>query len=253
MIEFFSMTESTSPTSTRRLNFPRILEVIFHPSRTFGIIIEEAKPSWLTPMLTLSISSSLAVIVSGYLKARAAMMGDVQLPPDWEFWTPEMQNNFTQAQQATQGATFVYIIPLVSSLVVLWLGWLILSGLLHLGSTLLGGRGSMSMALNVVAWANLPFMLRDVLRVIFMLIAGHAIVSPGLSGFADGSIFLAKILARVDVFFIWNAILLVIGFGISEGLTKNKAIIGVTIVLLIILLALAGAGTLTSSLGSLSA
>jgi hypothetical protein len=157
-----------------------------------------------------------------------------------------------QAQQATQGTTFVYIIPLVSNLVALWLGWLILSGLLHLGSTLLGGRGSMPMALNIVGWANLPFMVRDVLRVIFMLIAGHAIASPGLSGFAGAGIFLSKILARVDIFFIWNAILLVIGFSISEGLPKNKAIIGVVVVLLVILLVVAGAGALTSSIGSLS-
>jgi hypothetical protein len=246
------MTESTSPIPTRRFNFARILEALFHPGRTFGLIVEEAKPSWLTPMLVLSLSASLAVIVSGYLKARAAMMGEVQLPPDWQYWTPDMQNNFMQAQQATQGTTFVYIIPLVSNLVALWLGWLILSGLLHLGSTLLGGRGSMPMALNIVGWANLPFMVRDVLRVIFMLIAGHAIASPGLSGFAGAGIFLSKILARVDIFFIWNAILLVIGFSISEGLPKNKAIIGVVVVLLVILLVVAGAGALTSSIGSLS-
>lgn len=107
-------------------------------------------------------------------------------------------------------------------------------------------------ALNIVGWANLPFMLRDVLRVIFMLLAGRAIVSPGFSGFAGSAVFLAKILSRVDLFFLWNAILLVIGFGIADGLPRNKAIIGVVIVLLILLLALAGVGALTSSLGGLS-
>jgi hypothetical protein len=249
------MTESNPPVPVRKLNFARILEVLFQPQRTFALIVEEAQPSWLTPMLVLSISAFLAVLVSGYLKARAAMLGEVQLPPDWQYWTPDMQNNFMQAQQATQGTAFVYIIPLVLVLAGLWLGWLILSGLLHLGSTLLGGRGSMQSALNVVGWANLPFMLRDVLRVIFMLLAGHAILSPGFSGFAGGGgsmIFLAKILSRVDLFFLWNAILLIIGFGIADGLPRNKAIIGVVIVLLIILLALAGVGALTSSLGGLS-
>ena len=264
MIEFLDiphqkkpMTELNPPipVPVRRLNFARILEILFQPQRTFALITEEAQSSWLTPMLTLSLSAFLAVLVSGYLKARAAMMGEVQLPPDWQYWTPDMQNNFMQAQQATQGTAFVYIIPLVSVLAGLWLGWLILSGLLHLGSTLLGGRGSMQSALNIVAWANLPFMLRDALRVIFMLLAGHAIVSPGLSGFAGSggsAVFLAKILSRVDIFFLWNAILLVIGFGIADGLSRNKAIFGVASVLLIILLALAGVGALTSNLGGLS-
>jgi hypothetical protein len=177
------------------------------------------------------------------------MMGEVTLPPDWQYWTPEMQNNFMQAQQATQGAVFVYVMPLVSALVALWLGWLILGGLLHLGSTLLGGRGSMQGALSIVGWANLPFLLRDVLRVIFMLLAGHVIVSSGLSGFAGSAVFLAKILSQLDIFFVWNAILLVMGFSVADGLPKNKAIFGVVIVLLILLLALAGIGALLSGLG----
>jgi hypothetical protein len=243
------MTESTPSALARRLDFARILSVLFQPQRTFTEIADETKPSWLTPMLALSISASLTIFVSGYLKARAAMMGEVTLPPDWQYWTPEMQNNFMQAQQATQGAVFVYVMPLVSALVALWLGWLILGGLLHLGSTLLGGRGSMQGALTIAGWANLPFMVRDILRVIFMLLARHVIVSPGLSGFAGSAVFLAKILSQFDVFFIWNAILLIMGFSIADGLPKNKAIFGVVVVLLILLLALAGIGALLSGLG----
>jgi hypothetical protein len=257
MIEFFhnffteknTMTESTSSVPARRLDFARILSVLFQPQRIFTEIADETKPSWLTPMLVLSLSTSLTVLVSGYLKARAAMMGEVTLPPDWQYWTPDMQNNFMQAQQATQGAVFVYVMPLVSALAALWLGWLILGGLLHLGSTLLGGRGSMQGALSIVGWANLPFLVRDVLRVIFMLLAGHSIVSPGFSGFAGSAVFLTKILSQLDIFFVWNAILLIMGFAIADGLPKNKAIFGVTAILLILLLALAGTGALISILG----
>jgi hypothetical protein len=139
--------------------------------------------------------------------------------------------------------------PLVSALVALWLGWLILGGLLHLGSTLLGGRGTMQSALSVAGWASLPFFVRDVLRVIFMLLAGHVIVSPGLSGFAGSAVFLTKILSQLDIFFVWNAILLIMGFSIADGLPKNKAIFGVAAVLLILLLALAGMGAMLSNLG----
>ena len=243
------MTESNPSTPARRLDFARILAVLFQPQRTFTEVAGETNPSWITPMLALSLSASLAVFVSGYFKARAAMMGEVTLPPDWQYWTPDMQNNFMQAQQATQGAVFVYVMPLVSTLVALWLGWLILSGLLHLGSTLLGGRGSMQSALSVAGWASLPFLARDILRVIFMLLAGHVIVSPGLSGFAGGAVLLAKILSQLDIFFVWNAILLVMGFSIADGLPKNKAIFGVVVVLLILLLALAGTGAMLSNLG----
>jgi hypothetical protein len=243
------MTESNPSTSTKKLDFARIFSVLFQPQRTFAEIAAESSASWLTPMLVSSASAALVVFVSGFLKARAAMMGEVQLPPDWQYWTPDMQNNFMQAQQATQSPVFLYIMPLVLALAGLWFGWLILGGLLHLGSTLLGGRGSMRSALNVAGWASLPFLVRDVLRMVFMLLAGHVIVSPGLSGFANGTVFLAKILAQVDIFFVWNAILLIMGFSIADGLPKNKATIGVLAVVLILLLGLAGAGAAISGLG----
>jgi hypothetical protein len=244
------MTEITlEKQPARRFDFSRLLSIFIRPRSTFSDMSAESRSTWLTPMLVLTLTAILVVVVSGYLKTRAAMMGEVQLPPDWQYWSPDMQNNYMQAQQATQGVTFMYIIPLVGALTALWLGWVIVSGLLHLGSTLLGGRGSMQGALNIVAWASLPFVIRDVLRIIYMLAAGHAINSPGLSGFATTSGFFSQLLARLDLFVIWYIILLVIGFAIADGLTRGKAIVGVVVVMVLVLAAQAGLGGLTSSIG----
>ena len=245
------MTENISLESKSRFNFARVVEILLQPQRTFALLVEEARSSWSTPMLALSISAFLSVIVSGYLTSRAAMMGEMQLPRDWQWWTPDMQANYMQAQQSMQGPVFAYIIPLISALVGLWLGWLILSGLLHLGSTLLGGRGSMQGALNITGWASLPFLVRDVLRIVFMLIVGHSITSPGLSGFAGSAAFAAQLLARVDIFFIWSIVLLVIGFSVGDGLPKTKAIADILIVTLLLLLVQSGIGTLLSNASGL--
>jgi hypothetical protein len=245
------MTE-TMNSPLKRFDLARVLEVFLQPQRTFGMIAEETHPSWLTPMLILSVTSALAVIVSGYLTARAASMGEVQLPQNWEWWTPDMQANYMQAQQSMQGPVFSYVIPLVLALLSLWVGWLILSGLLHLGSTLLGGRGTMAGALNVVAWASLPFAVRDALRIVFMLITRHSIQSAGLSGFAGASVFLAHFLAQVDLFYIWYCILLIIGFGFSENLTRGKVIAGVAVLMIVVILIQAGIGTATSSISGLA-
>jgi hypothetical protein len=242
------MTIPSSPTA-RRFDIPRIFAVLFRPRAAFTEMVSETRASWSTPMLLLTITATLAVIVSGYLRSRAAMMGEVTLPPDWQWWTPEMQNDFMVAQQAQQGPVFMYIMPLVGSLTGLWLGWLIFAGLLHLGSTLLGGRGSMQNALNVVAWASLPFAIRDILRMVFMGVVGHTITSPGLAGFASSSGFLEQLLARVDLFLLWNIILLVIGFAIADSLPRGKSFANVFIVYVLVLLAQAGLASLTSNLG----
>ena len=236
----------------RRFDLPRAQAMLFRPRRGFQEIASESRATWLTPMLILTITAILVVVAAGYLRSRAAMMGEVTLPPDWEFWTPEMQNNYMQAQQATQGPVFLYIMPMIGSLTGLWVGWLLLAGLLHFGSTLLGGRGSMQGALNIVAWASLPFAIRDILRIVFMLSAGHAITNPGLSGFASTPGFVAQLLTRLDIFLIWHVILLVIGFAVADGLPRSKAVMGVLVVVVIVLLAQAGLGALTASFGGLA-
>lgn len=249
------MTESAPPLQTRRFDLRRLFAFLLHPRQEFDRMAGQEKPAWLTPMLVLSIALLLRVLVTGFLRARAAAMGEVTLPPDWQWWTPDMQNNYMQAMQATQGPAFLYIIPSITGLAGLWLGWSILSGLFHLASTLLGGRGKMSSALDVFAWASLPFALRDLLRVIFMLVAGHPITSAGLSGFVTGveggALFLANLLKHVDIFLAWHAVLLVLGFSRVDSLPKGKAIAGVLIVLLLVLAARAGLGALFSGLGGM--
>ena len=241
------MTTTTS-NPVRRFNVPRVFAVFLNPRAVFSDMASESRATWLTPMLILSITAVLAVVTANYLKARAAMMGEISLPPDWQWWTPEMQNNYMQAQQATQGPVFLYVMPLIGSLAGLWLRWFVLAGLLHLGSTLFGGRGSMQNALNLVGWGSLPFAVRDLLRAAYMLLAQHTIISPSLSGFAT-SIFFAQVLSRVDLFFIWSIILLVMGFAIVDGLPRGKSFANVLIVITLVLLVQAGLATFTSNLG----
>lgn len=240
---------NTPSSSPRRFDLPRAFAVLFRPRAAFTEMASESRASWLTPMLVLSITALLVVLAAGYFKTRAAMMGEVTLPPDWQWWSPEMQENYMLAQQARQGPAFMYAIPLVGAWSGLWLGWIVLAGILHLGSTLLGGRGTMQNALVLVAWGSLPFAIRDLLRVIFMLSAGHTITSPGLSGFSSSAGFMAQLLARTDIFLIWSIVLLAIGLVAFDGLTRGKAFAGVIVVILLILSAQAGLSTLVSGLG----
>lgn len=244
------MTDIDLPTVRRSL-LPHLLAVFLNPRAAFAEVVSNSRATWTTPMFTLSITGLLAILVAGYLKTRAAMGGEIPLPPDWEYWLPEMQNNYMQAQQATQGPVFMYIIPLVGVWTALWLGWVVFAGLLHLGSTLLGGRGSMQGALNLVAWAGLPFAMRDILRVVFMLLAGHAIVSSGLSGFASETGFIYQLLAQTDIFLVWNIALLVSGLAIADELPKGKSLLGVMVIVLVVLLVQAGLGSIGTNLSGI--
>ncbi len=195
-----SETQAATPQLPSRFHFGLIPWLLFRPRRAFERIAQAQTPTWLTPMLALTLTGLIYILVRGWLQTRAIMMGDVPLPADWQWWTPEMQAQYMQAQAATQGPVFQYVIPALGMLASLWLGWVIVGGLFHLTFTMLGGRGNTGSAMNLVAWAWLPVGVRDLLRVVYMLIVQRVIQSPGLSGFAPQgeAAFLGALLALVS-------------------------------------------------------
>jgi len=233
-----------------QLNLSRLLTALFRPRVVFESIASASKPVWRTPMFVWSITTILVVVLGGWMQSHAALTVEVTLPPDWQYWSPDMQESFMQAQQTAQSPMLVYVLPIVGALIGLWFGWFVLAGMLHLGSTLFGGRGAMAGALNIAAWAAAPLIVRDVLRMVFILAAKHPIQSAGLSGFVDGDGMVAQLLALVDIFLIWNIVLLVVGLRVVDSLSKSKAVIAVILVVAILLLAQAGFAALGAGLGS---
>jgi len=254
------MTDATInlPESKRRVQPEWIVDVIFKPRVAFAKISKLNRNVWFTPIMILTLTALILVLVAGPIKRNAVVSGEVTLPPDYEWWTPEQQAQFQQASQSTQGPVFIYVFPALVAVGKVWLGWLIVGGLLHLVLTLLGGRGNTGAVMNVVAWGALPFVIRDAVRIIALLSTHQMIASPGLSGFVaveegnQAMLFLAKFLAMVDIYIIWHALLMVLGVKASNGLSAGKAFAGVLITLLVVLGVTALLGSLSGLLSNLT-
>ncbi len=229
--------------------------ILLRPRQALLEITGAEKPNWLTPMLVLSATATLAVLASGFVRRAAALMGEIPLPPDFQWYTPEQQAQYFQAAQSTSGPVFLFVLPLLAALLKLWLGWLVVAGLLHLGLTLLGGRGAGLSALNLTAWASLPFALRDVLRAVVVFASQKLIQSPGLAGFAPagdgfGAAFLAALLAMLDIFLLWHLALLILGArhytGLSSARVSGMALLARLLPMALFALAMAGLNQLSS-------
>ncbi|GAB4578483.1 MAG: hypothetical protein Fur0022_12180 [Anaerolineales bacterium] len=179
-------------------------------------------------MLIFSITSVAEALAAGWLKQMAALNGQVTLPPDFEFMTPEQQAQIMQAIEASSGPVFMYVFPVLAVLIKIWLGWLLVGGVIHLVLTLLGGRGHTPATMNIVAWASLPFAVRAIVRAVALIATRQLIDHPGLSGFApadglDMSLYLSALLSLVDIYLIWNIVLLGIGSREVSNLPSGKA------------------------------
>ncbi len=248
------MTETTLtvPPIVRRFDFKRLLAFLFRPRQAIPRLAEEEKPLWLFPMLVITVFFLMRIIINGYFQARGLSMGQVTLPPDWQYWSPDMQNNYMQAQQVTQGPAFLYVIPATLGLVKFWLAWLIVGGLTHLASTLFGGRGKMASALNVVAWACLPFVLAGYFEDCLHPHCQTPHCQPGTFRTWWRRLFLVNCWQAWTFSSCGSRSCWSWEFGKRIICLLGKAIAIVAIVLVLALLAQAGVGSLTSKLGGMT-
>lgn len=218
----------------KRFRLDWIVPVIVRPRQAFAAIAAETNGVWLAPILILIASGSIRAIISGVLTARSGAAG------------------------VGTGLAFTVIFPLLQSVAGVLVSWLLVSSAIHLTLTLQGGRSSASVMSNIVAWAALPFVIRDLLRIVAMLIAGQPIMAAGLSGFvpADavgGVLFLKQLLLLIDIYLIWHIVLLVIGVKKADpGLEASRLTLSLTLLMLFLMLIRAAVGFGWASLGSLS-
>ncbi len=231
----------TAPRAARhRWRFDRLLPLFIRPRATLAAIVEEDRPLWLTPITLLLLATVAHALLAGSINAAARAGGEVVLPPNSEFWTAEQQAQYLQAATATNNVTFNYVLPALGAVLGALLMWLLVSWLLHLVLTLLGGRGTSQGAINVVAWASLPFVLRTVVQIVAMLATDGVVAGGGLSGFApagEGSlnVFLASILGQIDLYTIWHILLVTLGARLSSRLPRAKTWLAVLIVFALVM------------------
>jgi hypothetical protein len=241
----------------KRFLFNWIPSVYYSPRKVFQRISISSSSLWLTPLIVITCLVLINVLVVGRFKSQAASMGEITYPPDFQYYTPEQQAQYMQAAQSTQGPVFMYVLPAIISLLGVWFGWLIMGGMLHLVMTLFGGRGNTITSMNIVAWASLPLALRTIVQIAYVLASHRLINSPGLSGFSPSGdsnwiLFFSQFLKLVDIYIIWQVLLIILGVRLSTGLSSSKSSLGVILTVVIILLLQASLSYFGNVLGNLS-
>jgi hypothetical protein len=224
----------------RRFHFDWVWPALSGP-RAFLRKLVEVEPSvWLTPVLVLVLVIALRVVAQGQATARQNELTGGPVPPEEsQFWTPEQFEAWNQSVQMLNGPVFLYGFPLLGGALGVIIGWVLTFAILHLVLTLLGGRGTLRVMMNVTAWALLPFAIRELVRGIWMFYSGTPLQDVGLSGFAssDGSgvsNYLSAALSLVDLYLIWHVAMLIIGSHAAVRLPAGQIWIGVLITILVV-------------------
>lgn len=238
-----------------RLHLDWLLKLAIRPKKTLEQILSGNKANWQTPLLVLAVADMLEAIVAGPIKKAAIEMG-TNLPPGFEYYSPEQQQQFMQAQASQSSMLFLYVFPILGLLLGILISWFLLRSLLHLSLTLAGSREKSMLSGNLAAWSTMPLIFRSLVRIIAMLATRSVISAKGLSGLVTASNgagqFLAAFMALIDLYFIWQVVLILIGSEKISALPRLKAWGASLVAIVILLLLQALPGFLSAQLSGLS-
>ncbi len=232
-----------------------LIPILIKPRKTLEKIVEKQHAVWITPLLALMISGLILVLVSAPLLGQASQ--PTGQPEMFDYYSPEQQEQYQNAVNMGASPVVTVIFPLVGKFLGIWVGWILLGSILHLSLTLNGSRSNTRSALNIVAWSGVPYILRDIIQIIAILVTRQAIQSPGLSGFmAEGSTgfltFITVLMSFIDLYLIWQIVLVGLGARRISGLKTSKAWLATMIAVLIFLVLKALPGFISAQLSGLS-
>jgi len=201
-----------------------MLDVFLSPTRAFGRLKE--KPTWLIPLVIALVFNMLIAFVSAryvdWDKQRQVAVDKMR----------ERNMSEEQIQKATDGMEKFYSSPVmrygaptVSALVISLIGVLFLAVVYNVSLPLLGGASDFKRTWAIVCNASLIAVPSAIVRGVLVLLKRSAEVTTSLLLAAPGLKhgFLSVVLARIDIFAIWQLILCAIGLNVVFGLKGSKS------------------------------
>jgi len=237
------MSEANAAPPERR-GPPRLLwGMIVRPRATLEYLRERGGRSWWLPALLAALLVILPIVVTAPITAQQSREAVAAAQERWGEQqgmerSAEEQAQMEQAMSMAASPLITTVFPAVGSVVGLVVGWLVWGGALYLAGMALGGRSTFGHMFRMVVWTWLPYALRGLLQTVYILASGQIITNPGLSGLVQearpisemvitppslGQTILVAFLSRIDLFLVWNLILLVIGVTVVPRLSRRKA------------------------------
>jgi hypothetical protein len=216
--------------------------VIVRPRATLAYLSAHGARSWWLPALLVVVLTAAPLVVSAPITARQARDAILEAQEQMAEQRGQTLSDEQREQLVSVGASplITTVFPTIGAIVGLLVGWLVWAGGLYLAGMALGGRSAFGTLFRTVVWTQVPFAVRGLVQTTYVLITGQVVANPGLSGFvgrdrsaqgmvaappALGQLALQSFLARVDLFTIWNLVLLVIGVRAVTQLSGRKSLL----------------------------
>jgi hypothetical protein len=204
--------------------------ILARPAQTLTYLRDQSQRTWLAPVILailLAVAQSLVTIPVSTQAATAQLGEQVAQMPAEERAQIEGQMDAGARLPLLAGTA------LVSGLIGLWARWFIRSGAIHLISLGLGGRNRFGQVFSMVVWTSVPLLIRSLLQTLNVAFSGVLPTHRGLAAYVAalgqplpaGAPYALLSNAQLDVFVLWNLMLLALGVLITTELSRTKALL----------------------------
>jgi hypothetical protein len=208
--------------------------IIVHPRATFQKLREADRGYWwLVLVVALVLAATYTLISTPYTMELSRQQVDAQFEEmygDLDNLSDQEQQQYDRGMAMIESPVFTRVIPLASVLIVVPLGYVIMAGVLHLASAVLGGRAAFRQTFRMAVWTTVPTLIRSLLGIFVMLISGR-LMAPGLTAGMGGpeaattQPVLYAFLSMIDIFALWSLALIAIGVMQTAQVDTIKGII----------------------------
>jgi hypothetical protein len=216
-----SSTPSTpTPEAPAEMNsIARVFGALFNPRPTFESIAR--RPTWLLPIILGCIIFIAIVAVFGHRGGWESLMEKQNANSSRvQSMSPEAREQLLETQvkyAPIVGYAEGVIIPFVSALAV---AGVLLGAFTATGAT----KTDFKTSLGIVAYAGLPWTIQGLLGILVLFLKDPSTVdlqnlvasNPGAALSSDAPKWLAALLSSIDIFAIWNMVLIGIGFSATN-------------------------------------
>jgi len=211
--------------------FETLLGVVIRPARTFDRMREAPRTYWWILAAVTAVLLVISLAVQAPITARTSeeqIRTQLDLDGSGDLDEQEQQM-FDQAMTFSTNPLFIVVIPSITALIGLALGYGVRGGVLYLLGMALGGRAQFGQMIRMAVWTTLPNAVRALLSVIVVLATGR-LPATGLTAamtveeIASAPV-LAAFLQNIDLFTLWSLVLIALGTAATARFSRGKGAI----------------------------
>lgn len=204
--------------------------IFYRPVYTLTYLRDHPQRNWLTPVILtilLVVAQALVTVPVANQAAAERLEGQLAQIPTEE----RAQIEERMAQRAN--LPLLAGTALISGLIGLGGRWLFRAGAIHLFSLGLGGRNRFNQVFSMVVWTWMPLLMRSLLQTLNIAFSGTLPTHRGLAAYLaalgqplpTGAHYALLSQMQLDLFALWNLMLLALGVLIVTELSRVKALL----------------------------